>query len=164
MEKNKSHAFNFAFEALPILFHSQTNDFIKHLEKDGIKFLRFWWDHVGDKMGEANRAPWRGLDFTIEKVDEKTKLVWIKMPTPVGDEEAYFTALMAKPEFRFVWVRWPNSLAFALRRWDAVKEPPRTMFGFLTQRALFRPLIEGISPDEESFKRAVYTKIKRRSK
>jgi hypothetical protein len=93
MDKTKSQAYNFTFEAIPILFHSQTNDFMKHLEKDGIKFLRFWWDHVGDKMGESQRIPWRGLEFSVEEVDATTKLVWITLPKPVNDEEAYLGAL-----------------------------------------------------------------------
>jgi hypothetical protein len=163
MDKDKSQAHNFAFEAIPILFHSQTNNFMEQLEKDGIKFLRFWWDHIGDKMEVPQRTPWRGLEFTIEKVDETTRLVWITLPTPVNNEEAYFIALMAKPEKRFAWVRWPNSKAFALQRCDSVKDPPRTLFGFLTQRALFRPLIEGIAPDEPTFKRLVNKKIQRSS-
>jgi hypothetical protein len=134
------------------------------IEKDGIKFLRFWWDHVGDKLEESFRVPWRGLDFEIEPLSEKEKLVWITMPPPGHDEEAYFLALLANPERRFVWVRLPTTRAYALRRWDAVKEPPHTVFGQLTPGALFRKLEEGVEPNKEVFMKSVHQMIRRKKK
>ena len=73
MDKTKSHQWNFAFDAIPILFHSQTDSFMKYLEKDGIKFLQFWWDHVGDKMDEEKRVSSGGLTFETERIDKKTQ-------------------------------------------------------------------------------------------
>ena len=39
MNKNKSLQYNYGFEAIPVLFHSQTSDFKNYLEKDGVEFL-----------------------------------------------------------------------------------------------------------------------------
>lgn len=164
MEKTRSQHYNYSFEAIPILFHSQTDGFMKYLEKDGVKFLRFWWDHVGDKLEEAQRVPWRGLDFEIEVLDGKRKLVWIILPKPSHDEEAYFLGLLASPEQRFAWVRLPNTRVFVLRRWDNLPEPPRTLFGELTPRALFRKLGEGIEPNKEAFKEAVRRTVRRKGR
>jgi len=56
MDKKKSLQYNFAFEAIPIIFHSQTTEFMRLLEKDGVEFLKFWWNHVGDQVEESKRV------------------------------------------------------------------------------------------------------------
>ncbi len=53
MDKTKSQAINFAFEVVPLMFHSQTTDFITYLKKDGLQFLEFWWKYIGDKLDEG---------------------------------------------------------------------------------------------------------------
>ncbi len=37
MPKQDSQHYQFAYKAIPILFHNQSKDFLKHLEQDGVK-------------------------------------------------------------------------------------------------------------------------------
>src|SRR5665811_1034564 len=105
MDKRKSQQYNFGLDAIPILFHSQTTQFLVHLKKDGVKFLQFWWDHVGDRMSEEKRGSSAGLTFETEQINEKTMMVIITLPTPKEDRDPYFIGLIARPEKRILWVR-----------------------------------------------------------
>lgn len=155
MEKNKSLPYNFTMEAIPVLFHSQTNNFMKYIEKDGMKFLQFWWNHVGDRLPEEKRITFAGVTFSIEQIDKKTKLVIITMPTPRENEEAYFIGLIAKPERRILWVRIPTATAFGLVRDDNCKEQYKTNFGYLTPSGNFRPRVMGLNPTKKDFKKLI---------
>lgn len=159
MEKNKSLHYNFGMEALPVLFHSQTNQFMKYLDKDGVKFLQFWWNHVGDRLPQEKRLSSGGLAYEIEQLDAKTKLVIITLPTPKENEEPYFLGFIAKPERRFFWIRLPTTTAFALIRDDSCKEQHKTSFGYLTPSGNFRLRGVGLNPTKQDFKRHVKSRI-----
>jgi hypothetical protein len=160
MDKRKSCQYNFGLEAMPILFHSQTNQFMKYLEKDGAKFLNFWWNHVGDQLPEEKRVSSAGLSFEVEKIDDKTKLVIITLPTPKEDRDPYFLGFVAKPEKRLLWVRLPTSIGFVLIRDDGCREQHKTSFGYVTPHGMFRPRGVGLNPTKLDFKRIVKSKIK----
>jgi len=159
MEKNKSLQFNFGMEALPVLFHSQTSQFMKYLEKDGLKFLQFWWNHVGDRLPENRRVTSAGMTFEVEKIDAKTNLVIITLPTPKDDEDPYLLGFVARPERRFLWIRLPTTEAYALIRDDGCKEEHKTNFGYLTPNGHFRPRGVGLNPTKADFKRTIKTRI-----
>jgi hypothetical protein len=160
MDTKKSCQYNFGMEAIPVLFHSQTNQFLKYLEKDGLKFLNFWWNHVGDQLPEEKRVSSAGLSFDIEKIDDKTKLVIITLPTPKEDGEPYFLGFVAKPEKRLLWVRLPTNQGFVLFRDNGCKELHKTSFGYVTPHGMFRPRGVGLNPTKLDFKRIVKSKIK----
>ncbi len=159
MYKNKSHHWNFVFDALPALFHGQTDGFMKYLDKDGAKFLKFWWDHVGDRLPEEKRVTPGGLTYEVETIDAKTRLVIITLPSPREDGEAYFVAGIARPERRFAFVRLPTTTMYVLLRDDKVEHANKTSFGELTPRGNFRPRGIGLKADKLDFKRVVKQKI-----
>lgn len=159
MDKKLSLQNNFGLDAMPILFHSTPMKFVELLEKDGLKFLNFWWNHVGDRLSEDKRVSSAGMTFEIEELDKKTKLVIIKLPTPKVDQDPYLLGFVAKPERRLLWVRLPNSLGFALIRDDEVREQNRTTFGYLTPNGHFRPLGVGLKPEKLDFKRQIKSRL-----
>lgn len=159
MDKKRSLQYNFAMDAMPILFHGQTGQFVKLLERDGLKFLNFWWNHVGDQLPEEKRVTSAGLSFEIETLDSKTKLVIISLPSPKVDMDPYFLGFVARPERRVLWVKLPTSDGFALLRDDGVKEPNKTNFGYLTPNGQFRPRGVGLKPTRQDFKRLIKTRI-----
>lgn len=59
---------------MPILFYNQTSQFLKYLEMDGVKFLQFWWNHIGDKVPVEKQAYPIGQTFNVEQIDDKTRL------------------------------------------------------------------------------------------
>lgn len=159
MDKKRSQQYNFAMDAMPILFHSQTGQFVKLLERDGLKFLNFWWNHVGDQLPEEKRVTPAGLSFEIEKLDSKTKLVIISLPSPKADMDPYFLGFVARPERRILWVKLPTSDGFALLRDDGVKEANKTNFGYLTPYGQFRPRGVGLKPTKQDFIRHIKTRL-----
>jgi hypothetical protein len=162
MDKRRSLQYNFGLEAIPVLFHSQTTHFLKFLEKDGLKFLNFWWNHVGDRLPEEKRVSSNGMSFEIEDLDEKTRLIIISLPTPKEDKDPYFVGLVARPERRLLWVRLPTTQAFALIRDDLSGQTNKTSLGYLTPNGLFRPRGIGLAPTKLDFKRIVKSNLKKK--
>jgi hypothetical protein len=164
MEKTKSLQYNFGFEAMPILFHSTTSGFMKYLDQDGIKFLKFWWNHVGDQLDESKRALPAGMAVEVEQYDKNTRIVLITLPTPKEDGDPYFLACIARPERRFAWVRFPNTALYVLSRYDGSKSQYKTAFGELSPRAIYHEIGIGLNPTKLDFKRIVKNKLEKRRK
>ena len=155
MDKKKSQHYNFTFEAIPALFHTQTNRFMEFIQKDGIDFLRFWWDYVAKELPDDKLVPFHGMDYEIIPVAPKLNVVIIKLPPPAEDGEAYFIGLIAAPEKHFAWVRMPNERVLVLVRTSSEKYASGTVLGDLTPRAIFVPIGEGDGDDIEKFKERV---------
>ncbi|MDO9121949.1 MAG: hypothetical protein Q7U31_09190 [Anaerolineaceae bacterium] len=162
MEKKRSLAYNYAFEALPILFHGQTDGFIKYIEKDGVEFLKFWWNHVGDQLEKNKRLSPAGLSFDIESFDSKTKIVFITFPTAQEDGDPILVACVARPERRFAWVRLQNTEYFILSRYDGSKADNKTAFGVITPRGIYHENGIGLAPLKQDFKRIVKARLEKK--
>jgi len=164
MERNKSLAYNFGFEAMPLLFHSQTSAFIKYLENDGKKFLDFWWNHVGDQLEESKRVPPGGLTFSMDQYDDKTKIVIITLPSAREDGDPIFLGAVARPERRFSFVRIPNTELYILSRYDGCAAQHKTAFGELSPRAIYREIGVGLNPNKIDFKRYIKERLDKKNK
>jgi hypothetical protein len=164
MEKNKSLSWNYAFEAIPMLFHRTTDSFMRYLDKDGKEFLTFYWNHVGDRLDEEKRVPSSGLGYSVDQVDKNTRLVIITLPSPKEDGDAYFLGLVARPERRFFFVRMPNTEAYVLIRDDKSDLENKTAFGYLSPRAIYREMGRGLNPNKADFKRIVMNKIQKKKR
>jgi len=98
MDNKRSQHFNYTFESLPTIFHSQTKNFFTYLEKDGMKFLEFWWDHMGVRLGQEESDPFENVSFEIKDIPEKkSRLVLLTMPAPKNLFECYFMAFLEEP-------------------------------------------------------------------
>ena len=165
MDKSKSQHYNFCYEALPALFHSQTDRFMEMLEKDGIKFLKFWWDYVAEQIPEDKKSSFEGMDFKIEKVGKATKMVVLTLPTPTKEGELYFAALIANPERNFAWLRLPNRRLVCLaRRAKDDDFENGTELGDLTPRMIFVPIGPGPVPTLEEFSKIALEKAQQYSR
>ncbi len=162
MDKNKSHQWNFVFEALPALFHSQTDSFVKYLDKDGVKFLKFWWDHMGDKLPAEKRVTAAGLTFEKDDLNPKTRLITITLPSPREDGDTYFIGLIPRPERRFAVVKLYNSSMFVLIRKDDVNLPNHTSFGEVTPKGNYRERGIGLKPTKQDFKRIIKNRVEKK--
>ena len=162
MDNKKSHQWNFVFEVMPALFHSQTDGFMKYLNQDGIKFLKFWWDNMGDKLPEDKRVSAAGLSFDKEEIDAKNQLITITLPSPKEDGDVYFIGLIPKPERRFSFVRFYTSSMFVLIRSDKVDQPHRTSFGEVTPKGNYHERGIGLNPTKQDFKRIIKKRLERK--
>ena len=88
---------DFANQALPDLFHHTPDQFIFLLERDGTKFLRFYWDQVGKKLAQEQLISPFGLNFEIRQPLRGSKIALITLPKPHLEGEAYFEALIFRP-------------------------------------------------------------------
>lgn len=159
MIKTKSQHYNFGHEALPILFHTQTKDFLEFIQKDGIKFLRFWWDHVGERLDDSMLVPFEGMKFEYREIPEKkAKVVLIRMPHPTDFDEFHWMALVKKPDIRmpFVYVKMPTTRVFALSHVPLSKSETGTLIYEITPRARYVLVGPGTTPTKEAFYNAVY--------
>ena len=164
MDKKKSQQWNFVFEAMPALFHSQTDGFVKYLDKDGDKFLKFWWDHVGDKLPEEKRVTPAGLTFEKEELNAKTRLITITLPSPRENGDVYFIGLIPRPERRFGVVRFYTSTMFVLLRKDEVDQPNHTSFGEVTPKGNYHERGIGLKPTKQDFKRIIKNRLEKTKK
>lgn len=162
MDKRKSLAWNYAFEAIPLLFHRSTDSFMSYLDKDGKDFLTFYWNHVGDFMDEEKRVSPAGLAYSVDQVDAKTRLVIITLPSPKENRDPYFLALVARPERRFFFVRIPNTDVYVLSREDHCDSEYKTAFGYLSPRAIYQEMDTGLPPNKAGFKQYVMNKIQKK--
>jgi len=155
MDKKKSQQYNYCHEALPIMFHSQTTDFVKYLERDGLAFLEFWWKHVGEHLPFELTAPFEGVSYETFALNEKTSITIITLPKPREEGEMYFLGMIRNPEKRFGWVRLPSTRVIGLVRKSKDDFKTGTELGDVTPRAIFVSLGEGPEPNKEAFKKMV---------
>ncbi len=124
MDKNKSQHWNFTHETIPIMWHKQNDSFLKYLDKDGVKFLRFWWKHLVDNMGVLVPSSPEGLGFHLKETPDKDgkpiKMVSITLPEPTMDGEVYYMFLVKKPKKKtiadFMLLRLPTTFVISLQR------------------------------------------------
>ena len=98
MKKDKSQHYNFTHEAVPILFHNNSEEFFKYLDKDGIKFLEFYWKHLEVNLGVKQVSYSKGMQFKTKILDNNTKIAIITMPEPQSIGEVYYLILVKFPK------------------------------------------------------------------
>jgi hypothetical protein len=148
-KRKKSQHYLFAHEAIVILFKNQTRTFHEYLDKDGNKFLRFWWDHVGRNVLTEYERDSAGLDHEDRKLEDGTRITLIILPDPELSE-SYFLALVKPPDNR--WLFWKGlPRVIALERGEKADGTPRTILGEWTARGNHVIIGEGPEPSLEAF-------------
>jgi hypothetical protein len=169
MDVKKSQSYNYTHETIPIMWHHQTDDFIKYLDKDGIKFLRFWWKHLVDNLGITISSSGEGLGYEIkEMVNSKgkpVKIVFITMPKPVSVGEVYYLALIKFPKqttvFDMFMTRLPTTKIFTLEyEGIGTEDNPKTGFYEMTVRAHNIRQSDGFEPVYPTFCNHVIQSLK----
>ena len=129
MDKKKSQHYNYTFESLPNIFHSQTKEFFNYLEKDGTDFLEFWWNHMGVRLGMDESDPFENVSYMFKEIPEKkSRMVLLTLPEPKKFLECYFMAFLEAPIKRFP-VRLPNTRIFVLENVQMNSSPTCTFYG-----------------------------------
>jgi hypothetical protein len=97
MATEQSQQIVFFEDVLPSVFHEAPGDFLFYLERDGNKFLRFYWDRAGKNFTEPNRAEALGLNYVIHKPQNDVTIALVLMPMPQAVGEAYYEAFIYRP-------------------------------------------------------------------
>jgi hypothetical protein len=159
MDKKRSQHFNYTFESLPTIFHSQTKNFFTYLEKDGLKFLEFWWDHMGVRLGQENSDPFENVTFEIKEIPEKkSRMAMITLPQPKNFFECYFMAFLEEPQKHWP-VRLPNTRVFVLEYVPTNISTTGTSFGEITRSARYVRYDDGPPPEMKDFYQEISLKV-----
>ena len=94
----KTQQMIYEFEVLPSLFHDSSVQFIKILERDGNKFLQFYWAEAGKKIPKPEHKTSFGLNHEIRRRTRHKTVILVSLPQPAIDGEAYFVALIYRPQ------------------------------------------------------------------
>jgi len=149
-----THSQTFSNVVLPQLFHGSAGQFMKYLSRDGNKFLNFYWNNARERLPSNLRASSFGLNYAIYEPAPRTQLVLVTLPEPVVDGEAYYSALVYRPDRRLLLVT-DKTRVFNLERTQDNQGNPATLLVQWTthlQRVEFGPLGE---PNAEVFMAAV---------
>ncbi len=88
MGKSHNHVFIYTYEALPGVFRNQTDQFLEYLKRDGMKFLKFWWEQVGKKLPEeSDYRDDEGLSYIIRQYSNGAQAVIITLPPPIAHQD-----------------------------------------------------------------------------
>ncbi len=156
MNFKKNQHYNFTHEALPTLFHHQTKGFMQFLERDGVQFLKFWWDHVGKRLDNSSLVPFKDVSYKIIDIAERnSKAYLIKLPPVQENGDVYMMACIKVPEKRMPFVNWPSTRIVALEKIDPSVYASGTRMVEVTPRARFVPIGPGPEPEEQVFYQAV---------
>ncbi len=145
----------FAYEVIPLLFHNETRDFFGYLQRDGTKFLKFWWDRAGVNLDESLRSSSEGMDFEVRTLPDERKVVLLTLPAPKKAPEAYFLIMVDRPLKRSIF-SWQNlGRVFALSRSVDEHGTPNTKIAELTKTARYVEVKKGPQPSLNQFYKAV---------
>jgi len=158
MLKNRSQHYNFGHEALPTIFHTQTANFFEYLERDGLKFLKFWWNHVGERLEDSRLSAFEGMSFEVREVPEKkSKIVLVRFPHPTDFDEFHYAALVKLPEKRspFVFVKFPSTRVLVLSHQPLSRSDTGTLIHEITPRGRYLLARDGTPVAKDAFYKAV---------
>jgi hypothetical protein len=124
LDQNRSQHYNYTHETIPYVFHKNGDDFFKYLEKDGIKFLKFWWKHLEENLGNKILSSAEGLTYQIRYAKEKNgrqvTIALITLPKPQSIGEVFYVICLKYSErknflARFFLLRLPSTRIQALQ-------------------------------------------------
>ena len=154
MKQTKSYLQTFVYEALPALFHNQTQDFIDFLNRDGMNFLQFWWDKIGEKFDESERMDSKGLAYDIKELENGAAIVLLTLPSQ-AKPEIYFMALF-QPKQKKTFFKWENfPRVFCLMHDINQNRDTATTLIEVTSRGKRVPVCPGPLPSLNAFYTAV---------
>lgn len=154
----------FSYEVIPLLFHHQTKDFFGYLERDGIKFLKFWWDRAGVNLDESLRSSSEGIDFEIRSLSDGRGVVLLTLPSPKKAPEAYYLVMIDHPAKRSM-LSWRNlARVFALSRAVDEHGNPATKIAELTKSARYVEVKKGPQPSLNLFYKTVCELVEKKKK
>ncbi len=154
-EPPKTHQRIFAEDVLPDLFHTTPEQFLALLNRDGTRFLYFYWETAGKSLPAEARAGPFGLNYVFPRLWRKdAAAALILLPKPASEGEAYFSALVYRPYRRLLLVS-DTTAVFNLEM-----APGGTRLVSWTHRGEREELQAGVEPAQEAFFQAVLDQVR----
>ncbi len=151
---------DFVSQALTDLFHTSPEQFLFLLNRDGTKFLRFYWDQVGKRLPSSQLVTAFGLNYDIRKPQNNTSVALITLPKPKREPEAYYVALVYRPNrvtpiFRIS----DTTMVIALEYRTGAMDEDSTLLVEWTRRLEREPLNVSPEPTLDAFYEAILQEI-----
>jgi hypothetical protein len=143
------------------VFHGSPADFLLYLERDGNKFLQFYWDQVSKSIHPSERGESYGINYILRKPQSNVSIAIVLLPTPQIMGEAYYEAFVYRPRRVTPILRISDVTAvFALVLVSDPGEKPKTSIVEFTKKD--QSIDHGVEtePVVEDFYRAVLELIK----
>ncbi len=161
MSVERSHQRVFYESALPSVFHATPEDFLFYLERDGNKFLQFYWEQAGKSFSISDRADGYGLNYIIRKPEKAVTVAVVLLPAPQVTDEAYFEVFIYRPRRVTPILRISDMTAvFAQTLISSDGEKPRTNIIECTRKEQIIDHGPGPEPVVEEFYLAVLELIR----
>jgi hypothetical protein len=148
----------FANRVIPDLFHSTPDSFQFLINRDGTKFLRFYWDEAGKKLNPDQLKDAFGLNYFIRKPNARSTVIILSLPEPSFPGEAYYIALIHRPYRQLLMVSDTTTI-FTLERSEPQGEDPPTTLVEWSHRLQRYEVRRGIPPGLEEFYEAVVVEM-----
>ncbi len=159
--RSKTQQEAFVSKALPSLFHTTPEDFLRYLNQDGNKFLRFYWDKAGSEPGVVKKENSFGLNHQVRQPFPHVTVVLITLPKPSEPPEAYFAALVFRPQRRSpILMVSDTTMVVALEMAAVPGESTETRLREWTKKLQGEDLGPGPQPKLEEFYKVVCDLVK----
>jgi hypothetical protein len=147
-------------EVLPALFHDTPEAFLNLLNRDGTRFLYFYWAEAAKKLPQEQGADPFGLNYVIRKPGPRPDfiLVLLTLPEPANPGEAFFSALAYRPYRRLLLVT-DITAVFNLEMDEPEGETPQTCLVQWTRRDEREVVRRGVDAGIEGFYSAVLAEL-----
>ncbi len=154
----QTQAMIFTDQVIPELFHTTPDSFMFLIERDGTKFLRFYWDEAGKKLLPGQQEDSFGLNYFVRSPNARTQVVLITLPAPAVPGEAHYIALVHRPYRRLLMVSDTTTVLVLESSPPEDSDPPTRLVEWSRRLQRFE-LKRGIPPGLEEFYEAVLVEI-----
>jgi hypothetical protein len=97
MTMNRTQQMVFCEDAVPMIFHHSPRQFLNYLDRDGNKFLHFYWNQVAKNLAIDAGISAFGLNYVIKEPVVGTTVVMVILPVPQVEGEAHYLGLVYQP-------------------------------------------------------------------
>lgn len=147
--KGRRQHYAFAHAVLPRFFYSDPRLFTSYLAQDKSRFLRFYWDKIGEKFDDpGDRVDGSGLNGEVRLLDNQVQAGLITLPTPQRVPEAYFVMTFYHADFNAAPLARYYTLEYG---WNIHTNTPYTVFCGWTADGTHFNKGAGPEPDLETF-------------
>jgi hypothetical protein len=151
----------FAFVAIPDLFHQSPEKFISMLKKDGNRFLAFYWDEVGKRMKLNEKTVPYGLNYEIQRHYPGTTIILLSLPRPARIGEVFYEALIYRPyRVTMFFLASDTTKVLALENQGGESENPETNLVEIDRKLDVEKVRECLLPQKEQFIQVVLDELK----
>ena len=142
------------------MFHDLPAAFLKLLNRDGTRFLFFYWAQAAKQLPPEGRADPFGLNYVMRKPGPRAdfSLALVTLPQPASPGEAFYSALAHRPDRRLLLVS-DTTAVFNLEMGESEGEAPPTVLVQWTRKGEREVARRGVNMALEEFYNAVLNEL-----